>query len=179
MTGTCDATVLDLPAVAALHLAASRSAYRGILADDILDSLTLDGRLALWRARYAALGPEGRLWIYRHDDEIAGFALADRTDDNERGHAVAELASFYVLPSFWGLGIGRHLMDVTINNFSRKSFDSLILWTMRANHRARRFYENAGFVSDGAVRLARRQESGISLEYDEMRYVRALPTRLP
>ena len=179
MTGTFLATALDLPAVAALHLAASRSAYRGILADDILDSLTLDGRLALWRARYAALGPQGRLWIYRQDDKIAGFALADRTDDNERAAAVAELVSFYVLPSFWGVGVGRRLMDVTIDHFAQRSFDWLILWTMRANNRARRFYENAGFTSDGGVRLARREESGISLEYDEMRYARALRNHTP
>ena len=70
-------------------------------------------------------------------------------------------------------------MDATIDHFAQRSFDWLILWTMRANNRARRFYENAGFTSDGGVRLARREESGISLEYDEMRYARALRNHTP
>ncbi len=179
MIGIRPATATDLPAVAALHLAASRIAYRGILADEILDSLTIEGRLALWRPRYAALGPQGALWIYRHEDAIAGFALADRTQCYERDTAAAELASFYVLPSFWGLGIGRRLMEFAIDHFAQQSCAWLILWTMRGNRRARRFYENAGFISDGAARIARREEAGISLEYDEMRYARQLSTRMP
>jgi ribosomal protein S18 acetylase RimI-like enzyme len=175
LSGIRPATAADLPAIAAIHLASSRIAYRGILPDNSLDRLTIEGRLALWRTRYAALGPQGRLWVYPRENEIIGFALADQTDVDACDLAVAELSSFYVLPAFWGLGVGRQLIEAAIDHFAQRSFERMILWTIRANLRARHFYENAGFSSDGAMRIARRHEAGVALEYDEIRYARALP----
>lgn len=175
MTDIRPAAAPDLPEIARLHLAASRVAYRGILPDDALDRLTLEARIELWRRRYAALGPQGRLWIYLRDNEILGFALADQTEKPGSGVAIGELASFYVLPSFQGLGIGRSLIETAMDYFVLHSFGHMILWTIRANLRARRFYENAGFSCDGATRVTRRQEAGVMLEYDEIRYARTLP----
>lgn len=177
MTDIRPATALDLPEIARLHLAASRVAYRGILPDDALDRLTPEARIELWRARYAALGPQGSLWIYLRDNEILGFALADQIEIPNSRVAVVELASFYVLPSFQGLGIGRRLIATAMDHFALRSFERMILWTIRANLRARHFYENAGFRSDGAMRITRRQEAGVRLEYDEIRYARSLPAR--
>jgi ribosomal protein S18 acetylase RimI-like enzyme len=168
------ANALDLPEIARLHLAASRVAYRGILPDDALDRLTQEARVELWHRRYAALGPQGRLWIYLRDNEILGFALADQTEMPGSRIAVGELASFYVLPSCQGLGIGRSLIATAMDHFALRSFGHMILWTIRTNLRARRFYENAGFSSDGATRVTRRQEAGVTLEYDEIRYARTL-----
>ncbi|MBX2855225.1 MAG: GNAT family N-acetyltransferase [Rhodobacteraceae bacterium] len=56
---------------------------------------------------------------------------------------------FYVLPSHQGRGIGTALLQV-----AQGEFDHLALWTFQRNHRARRFYEQRGFVeleqTDGA-----------------------------
>jgi len=133
------------------------------------------GRLPLCLDRTDALGTQVRLWVYPRENDSIRFALADQTDFEASDRAVAELASFYVLPAFWGLGVGRQLIGAAMDHFAQRSFDRLILWTIRANLRARHFYENAGFSSDGAMRIARRQEAGVTLEYDEVRYARALP----
>jgi RimJ/RimL family protein N-acetyltransferase len=50
---------------------------------------------------------------------------------------------------------------------------SITLWVLRDNHRARRFYERAGFAPDGATNVLHRL-GGVT----ELRYRRALNRQL-
>ncbi|MGJ0509651.1 MAG: N-acetyltransferase family protein [Methylocystis sp.] len=163
----------DIPAVAGVHLDSSRVAYRGICPDSVLDALTLSGRIELWRGRYHDLGPEGRLWIIGRP-QVIGFAAADRADDAEDGGKTCELLSFYVLPEWWGKKIGYDLMQWLLEDFRQRQYRTIILWTIRSNRRARDFYERTGFVCDERARRISRRESGVLVEYDEIRYSRRL-----
>lgn len=163
----------DLPAIAGVHLDSSRVAYRGICPDSVLDSLTLEGRIELWRQRYDRLGPDGRLWVSDRSG-IVGFAAADRADRDDGGEQSCELLSFYVAPDWWGRNVGQDLMKWLLEDFRHRGFDKIMLWTIRTNQRARDFYEKAGFRCEDVFRTISRRESGVLLEHNEVRYSRDL-----
>ncbi len=160
----------DLPAIARVHLESSRVAYRGICPDDVLDALTLQGRVELWRQRYDKLGPEGRLWVSQRSS-IVGFAAADRVTDEEKS---CELLSFYVAPDWWGRKVGHDLMQWLLDDLRERNFDRVLLWTIKTNQRARDFYEKAGFRCENEFRTISRRESGVFLQHNEVRYARDL-----
>lgn len=58
--------------------------------------------------------------------------------------------ALYVRPERIGTGVGRALMDALLARAESDGRASLLLWVLRENGRARRFYEKAGFAPDGA-----------------------------
>lgn len=75
-----------------------------------------------------------------------------------------EIIAIYTIREYWGCGVGRALMDSAIANLSELGFYRVMLWTLEANARARRFYEKYGFSFDGTVK-----DSGIC-DLPEVRY---------
>jgi GNAT superfamily N-acetyltransferase len=55
-----------------------------------------------------------------------------------------DLDQLYVAPDRLGEGIGRALLDIA----KERSPQGLRLYTFQVNHRARRFYEQNGFVAE-------------------------------
>jgi GNAT superfamily N-acetyltransferase len=65
---------------------------------------------------------------------VIGFAAFDAD----------ELAALYVLPAYWGHGIGARLLEA--------AGGVSVLWVLEGNTNARRFYEQHGWQPDGARR---------------------------
>ncbi|MGW8402112.1 GNAT family N-acetyltransferase, partial [Streptomyces lydicus] len=86
-----------------------------------------------------------------------------------------ELFALYVTPQLIGTGVGRALMAAGTDRARTKGFRALYLWVVRGNTRARRFYERAGFVPDGAEEAY--EVGGRSVP--ELRYWRPLTPRTP
>lgn len=168
------ALATDIPAIARVHLDSSKIAYRGILHPVVLEGLSLAGRIDLWKMRFASIGPRGRLWVQDAGAEVIGFALCDVGEDDGPSRPACELKSFYFTPDYWGSGFGAGLLAHVVADFTGRGFNSMNLWTISANARARQFYERKGFSCDGVTRLTSRKESGQPLEYEEIRYSRRL-----
>ena len=109
---------------------------------------------------YASFGPER--------DVLSAPWPHPLTADGEDG-SVAELYALYVRPAWWSTGTGRALMERVLARTSGAGYLSIMLWVLRDNHRARRFYERAGFAPDGATNVLHRL-GGVT----ELRYRRAL-----
>ncbi|MGI8696197.1 MAG: GNAT family N-acetyltransferase [Mycobacteriales bacterium] len=62
-----------------------------------------------------------------------------------------EVWAIYVLPECLSTGVGRALMDAGLTRLAEQQLDPVLLWVLRDNQRARRFYERAGFAADGAT----------------------------
>lgn len=168
------ALATDIPAIARVHLETSKIAYRDILHPAMIEGLALSGRIDLWKTRFAGIGPRGRLWVQCIGSEVLGFALSDAGGDRDPARLACELKSFYLLPEYWGAGLGARLLVHVVADFTGRGFNSINLWTISANARARQFYERKGFSCDGLTRLTSRKESGQLLEYEEIRYSRRL-----
>ena len=63
-----------------------------------------------------------------------------------------ELYAIYVLPEQWGTGVGRALIEAGEERLRELGHGHASLWVLEANPRARRFYEAAGWSTDGTTR---------------------------
>lgn len=67
---------------------------------------------------------------------------------------LAELFAINLDPDVWGRGLGQQLLESAVAGMRRLGREEAVLWVIPENARARRFYEAAGWVADGAQRVA-------------------------
>lgn len=60
-----------------------------------------------------------------------------------------EIISIYLLPEYIGRGYGRKLLDAVTEELVQLGYSNVFLWVLEENHRARMFYEKAGFIHSG------------------------------
>jgi ribosomal protein S18 acetylase RimI-like enzyme len=97
---------------------------------------------------------------------VVGFASVGPSRD-ERD--IGELYAIYVDPEDWSQGAGGALLEHAEQRLAR-DFDEATLWVLAANLRARRFYEKAGWHSDGTNKT----EDRLGVRSEETRYRKRL-----
>jgi GNAT superfamily N-acetyltransferase len=123
--------------------------------DEILDSLTVDGRERDWRGWLAEGAPREFTLVAERDGEIEAFctlelpsAEPDEPDD------VAGIPALYAHPDAFGKGSGAGLMVAAIDAIRERGYREAILWMLEGNGRAEAFYERSGWSRDGGRRAA-------------------------
>jgi GNAT superfamily N-acetyltransferase len=158
-----EATLDDARGIAVVHIATWQDAYRGIVPDDVLDTMDVDARTARWHEGISA--PEGPIRVATDDAKVVGWACYGPSRDDDARGPVGELYGIYVSSSYWGTGVGPALMDDALA-WLRVHFPVSTLWTLDANARARRFYERTGWTFDGTTKIDDRG----TYVLDEVRY---------
>ncbi len=143
-----EACVADAAALAEIHIAAWRAAYRGLMPDDYLAALSLGERTKMWTNTLSRRLP-AKLVIAEIDGAIAGFCSFGPTRDEEAPE-VAEIYALNIHPRFWRRSAGRALCEHAQREAAAREHTTLTLWVLSGNQRARRFYEGIGFAPDGA-----------------------------
>ncbi len=157
----------DAPAIARIHVSGWRAAYIGLVPDEHLKNLSVERRLAYWSSSIA--NGEPAVWVADGEKEILGWIAFGRCRDEGAPSLAGEIWALYVSPSFWGGGVGRSLMNRAVEELRGTGFQSVSLWVLAGNHRARAFYAKSGFGREaGSVRNV--NVGGAMLE--EIRYVR-------
>ena len=128
-----DARLDDADQVARLHVAAWRSAYRGLAGDDVPERLSVEARAEQVRRLVAG---DGVTRVAEVDGRIAGWSAVE----------AGELSILYVDPAAWGTGVATALLR------EAEAAGATYLWTLEGNARARRFYERQGWECEGMVR---------------------------
>jgi len=146
----CAATVDDVDAFVSMKNDAWRWAYAGILPDEHLEALTIDGQAASWRVRLAEPEPHDS-WVFVaiEGERVVGVVGAERARDDDAGPSTGELGMLYLLPDHVGHGLGRALHDRALAALRDAGFDRATLWVLEANERGRGFYEHVGWAPDG------------------------------
>jgi len=140
------ATQADAPALARVFVRCWRDAYRGVVADAIVDALDPAGE----ERRWGALVAEHRVIVAREGGVAVGMArFGADADDPARGHVF----SLYVDPAAAGAGVGRALLGRACDELAGGGFATATLWVFAANERARRFYDAAGWTETGRTRV--------------------------
>ena len=135
------ADVEDARAIADVHVASWRTTYRGLLPEDFLASLDEAGYEDRWR-RIIAAG-SSRVYIAADGRDVVGFASGGRERAGEDGYE-GELYAIYVLEDAQGHGHGRRLVQAVVGGLRDLGLRDMIVWVLRENQRARRFYERLG-----------------------------------
>ena len=95
--------------IAKIHVEAWRAAYRGIVLDEFLDSLSVDKRESIWRQNL--LAGDAAAWVAQESEAIVGWISAAASRDPDAHAHTAEIWAVYVAPECWGRGIGRSLCE--------------------------------------------------------------------
>ncbi|MGH2366117.1 MAG: GNAT family N-acetyltransferase [Chloroflexota bacterium] len=142
----------DAPAIGAIHVRSWEFAYRGLMPGDYLDGLVANvgDRIQRWRVNLSTAGPEGRCWAIERDGPLVGFASTGPSRDSDAPPMTGEVMAIYLAPEVIGTGVGRGLFAYAVQDLLTRGFSPLTLWVLASNQRARRFYETAGWLPDGA-----------------------------
>lgn len=140
-----DAVPADADALAAAHIEGWRVAYRGLFPDEYLDAPEFARqRIDTWRGWTWNASGRNRLLCVEAEGAAVGFSLigpARDTDDLVNEPGTGEVYAFYLRPGAWGTGAAAPLMRASIDHLRAEAFTSAVLWVLRDNPRARRFYE--------------------------------------
>jgi ribosomal protein S18 acetylase RimI-like enzyme len=140
------ATPGDARAIAMIHVEAWRAAYRGIVPDEYLDSLSIDRRESVWRRNL--LADDSSTWVAQESDAIVGWISAGPSRDTGAAASAGEIWAVYVAPGRWGKGVGRSLCVQAEQYLSTEGFITVSLWVLKDNERAVKFYQSNGFILD-------------------------------
>jgi GNAT superfamily N-acetyltransferase len=145
-----EATTRNADAIAKVHVTTWRAAYRGILPASYLGSLSVDVSAGRWCRSLAAGRP--RVLVADVDGTIVGWIAFGRCRDADKDASWSEVEALYVLPEYWGIGVGRRLMESARRKLSDAGYTDVLLWVLSDNERARAFYSQVGFESDESSR---------------------------
>ncbi|MFD6288050.1 GNAT family N-acetyltransferase [Streptomyces sp. NPDC060205] len=175
-----DMTLSDCPRVAEIRVRGWQSAYHGLMPRSYLDGLDVAAEIPLRRARFEQAGPGVVNLVAESAGEVVGWAChgpyrggEPRPRDAGSG-GDAELYAIYVDPGRFGRGVGRALLRASVERCAAAGHDRMLLWVLRENAGARRFYERAGFAADGVEEPY--EVEGV--EVPEVRYARPLGGRV-
>lgn len=153
------AVLSDAIAIAEVTRRSRAEGFKGVLPASSLQE-TLPGRLNLITE---ALNEETRVTlVVVSGEDIVGQCTYDpwMRDDPPGPKDVSEITDLYVDPSAWHRGVGRRLLDATINDLRDRGSREVVLATFAAAERALAFYAGAGFVKDpdwNVVHVSNRQ----------------------
>ena len=146
----------DAEAIAAIQIAAWRTAYAGFLPAAFLDGLDVAARADQWRSRIGpAMRPGSPTFVALDDAQtVRGFAHTGPTRDDDLDPAGrAEIYTIYVDPATWRRGIGSALMRAVDEFWRPSNVQELVLWAFKDNADGRAFYEGLGWRPDGAEQV--------------------------
>ncbi len=165
-----DMTLADCAPVAEIRVRGWQQAYADLIPQAYLDAMDVAQDAERRRAYLAADRGPVNLVAETPDATVTGWACYGPCRDEAARPGSAELYALYVHPGRIGSGIGGALLAEVTARVSADGFDVMTLWVLKGNMRARRFYERAGFLPDGAEEAF---EAGVAV-VPEVRYVRPL-----
>ncbi|HEX6456191.1 MAG TPA: GNAT family N-acetyltransferase [Solirubrobacterales bacterium] len=144
------ATHEDALAIARVHVRSWQAAYRGLIDDEFLDALRPEDRAPIYKFGAAADGGIETI-VSEVGREIVGFSAFGPCRDADAAGA-GEIYALYIDPGHVGTGAGRELLLESRRRLAAAGFSDGVLWVLRGNEGAERFYAADGWRRDGAAR---------------------------
>ena len=137
------ATLEDASAIATVHVAAWKEAYRGIVADEFLDNLSIQRRTEQWTNSLSdEVHPYHRAFVADVNGQVVGFSSFGVPQIKDTGFD-GELFAIYILKAAHKLGVGRLIVQAVVNGLREMGGKSMMVWVLKDNP-ARGFYERLG-----------------------------------
>jgi ribosomal protein S18 acetylase RimI-like enzyme len=164
----------DADAIAAVHVAAWRAAYAGLMPASYLNDLSVEKRSSFWHRSLTEPNP-GTLIVAQRQNAIAGFCFFGPSRDTDgSARETGEILSLNVHPQYWRKGIARGLCEFVLSEAPRRGWSAITLWVLKGNEPACRFYQTLGFLLDG---IDRTETTLIGAPLNEVRYRKTVVPR--
>ena len=135
-----------------------KKAYRDIIDSAFLDAMSVKQRYPIEIQRY------GKYTVAADGQEILGYAWNEMIEEEA---ADCEIVALYVRYDRRKSGIGRMLFQNAMDSFRAAGKKSMIVWCLKENREARKFYERMGgkVGQPGTHRWGNREYDMISYRY--------------
>lgn len=117
-----------------------QEAYAKILDRDFLDTLSLERNL-----NNAVCWKDNTI-IAKDGDRVIGFVVCGPCRDEDLPDA-GEVYAIYILSEYYDQKVGYRLMHAALERL--QSYRKVVVWVLKENRRAVRFYQRCGFCFDG------------------------------
>ena len=156
----------DAMRMAEIHVFGWRSAYRNIVSDSYLFSTLSVGK------RFDAFNDilkedKRETYVYEEDGIIKGFMTIGNCRNEDKKDAF-ELWGLYIEPLMKRTGIGTKMIKYCEEQARIRGYKENVLWVLKENKNARKFYETMGYREDGKEELLEK------INAEEIRYAKEL-----
>ena len=135
------ATIDDVKDISRIHALSWKYAYKGIILQAFLDELKED----YWVSAFVDWIKDKVLTaqiLFENSKPIGCVAYGTSRDKSLPDWG--EIISLYLLPEYFGKGYGNKLLNSALLDLKELGYESIYLWVLKDNQRARRFYEKNG-----------------------------------
>ncbi len=132
----------DAPAIGAVHAAAWRETYPGLLAAETIDAYADPARRAAFWAGALAQPGHGA-FVVEAEGRLSGFGSCGAARDPQLG-AEGEVLAIYLLRRAQGRGLGRALLGAMAGELLSRGLGSAGAWALATNVAAAGFYQATG-----------------------------------
>ncbi|KYH34009.1 protease synthase and sporulation negative regulatory protein PAI 1 [Clostridium tepidiprofundi DSM 19306] len=137
----------DAKELGIIHSQSWKIAYKGIVPDSVLNNISAEKREKyFYNALTEKIEEDALIFV---DDKPIGFICIGKCRDNDLDDSYGEIWGIYLLPSYWNQGLGYKLINWGINALIDRGFKNIILWVLKENINACKFYEKVGFCFEG------------------------------
>lgn len=136
------ATQQDCQALGEIYCHSWKTAYRDLLPEEFLASLTPEGSEPRW------IDSRTTLVVTDGTKPIGVTKVGPSRWDEFEGYG--EIMTLYLLPEYQGKGFGKILLQNAIERLLDLGYRRVHLWVIEDNQSARQFYESKGFSLNGA-----------------------------
>ena len=143
------AIVSDASAIAAININTWKIAYKGIIPQSHLDSLSINDKIPRWEKAINDLAENKKnLYVAEisifNGKEIIGFSMGGPSHFEDY-KIDGDLHAIYILPKYWKQGIGTLLFNSVIKFFISMNYKTMIIWALKENS-AGDFYLKMGGI---------------------------------
>ena len=135
--------------IAEIGFASWNAAYAGIVPGEFLVSYTPGKRAAALRRALVTRTEEYEYYLFRNCGAAVGYAIIGPPQGDEAPKYAGEIHAVYFVQDSWGKGLAGEAMSFCIERLKLLGYESVVLWVLEDNMRARSFYQKHGFSDDG------------------------------
>lgn len=156
----------DIPYIVDIQINGWKTAYKGIIDDNILNTMNRDEKIEKRRKDYQQNG----FIVAESNHEVIGFCRY--IDSNKFTQEIAsidcELLALYVRPGLKNHGIGTKLFQFVVNEFKKKNRTQMILWCLKDNEKSKKFYTKMGgkIIKERVIEIGKEKYSEVAFIYN-------------
>ncbi len=160
----------DAAAIANIHVETWQHAYKGLIPDAYLSTLSILDRTRTWQDMLADEGSGNRFLVAEMDGKIVGWCSLCKSRDEDAKTLCGEVGGIYVHPTAQKQGAGKALLQQGLKILIEMGFTQATLWVLTSNQSAIDFYESQGWINDKKTKIDARD----GFELHETRFRRSL-----
>lgn len=156
----------DIPDVVDIQINGWKSAYKGIVDDNILNSMNRNQRIEKRRNDYK----ENGFIVAELNNQVVGFCryIDSNKFTQDISNIDCELLALYVNPDLKYNGIGTKLFQFVVNEFKNKNRKKMILWCLKDNEPSKKFYTKMGgeIIKERTIEIGEKEYLEVGFEYN-------------